>query len=191
MFTREKDFSNTCARTQYIIKTAFLKLVGENGFNSVSVCDILDEAKISRTTFYRYYEDKYLLLKEIQDEYAICVSQFILALIKNESPALYSAMRNINAHRAYFFALESVTDNDYSLKNEFYKICSTQVKDSHTSLSANMLSVASALVYSCVYYLSTQDFKQFEFTENRTDDAVKLLLKNFSDLFITSSGMPY
>ncbi|KGR81924.1 TetR/AcrR family transcriptional regulator [Lysinibacillus odysseyi] len=46
-------------RTQDHLYRAFIKLVKEKGFHTVSVTDIVKEAKYNRTTFYKHFEDKF------------------------------------------------------------------------------------------------------------------------------------
>lgn len=54
--------------TKNKIVQAAKKIIWENGFRTISVSDICEEAKISRMTFYRHYDDKYYLVKEILNE---------------------------------------------------------------------------------------------------------------------------
>lgn len=55
-------------RTQNAIKDSFFKLIGEIGFEKISVKNLTEDAMISRNTFYLHYSDKYDLLKKICDE---------------------------------------------------------------------------------------------------------------------------
>ncbi|MCF6411446.1 TetR/AcrR family transcriptional regulator [Pseudalkalibacillus salsuginis] len=52
-------------RTRKLINEAFLKLIQQKGFDSVTIQDIAEEALINRGTFYLHYEDKYDLLEKI------------------------------------------------------------------------------------------------------------------------------
>ena len=56
------------AQTQQLIKEAFIHLINEKGFNSLTVSDITREAGVSRGTFYVHYTDKFELLTKIEDE---------------------------------------------------------------------------------------------------------------------------
>jgi AcrR family transcriptional regulator len=49
-------------RTRQMIEQAFMALVVEKGFQSLSVQDITDRAGINRATFYAHFPDKYSLL---------------------------------------------------------------------------------------------------------------------------------
>ena len=52
-------------RTRNLIKNAFLELVKEKDFESISVTDISQKATINRSTFYSHFVDKYELLEEL------------------------------------------------------------------------------------------------------------------------------
>ncbi|MHA6603876.1 TetR/AcrR family transcriptional regulator [Aerococcus urinae] len=52
--------------SQKKIKTAFIQLTQEKGFDSLTVTDIARQAGINRGTFYRHYVDKYDLLEQLK-----------------------------------------------------------------------------------------------------------------------------
>ena len=54
--------------TKRLIKEAFVELLEEHSINKVTVTDICNTADINRSTFYAYYEDVPMLLREIQQE---------------------------------------------------------------------------------------------------------------------------
>lgn len=56
-------------RTKRAIKLAFIKLVNEKGFSNVTIKEIAEEAIVNRQTFYNYYQDKYDLTEQLNDEY--------------------------------------------------------------------------------------------------------------------------
>lgn len=51
-------------RTRRQIIRSFMHLLHAKRFSGITIQDICDDALIHRTTFYRYYEDKYHLLKD-------------------------------------------------------------------------------------------------------------------------------
>ncbi|MCT4398332.1 TetR/AcrR family transcriptional regulator [Pediococcus ethanolidurans] len=51
------------------IEVAFIQLINQNGFSKITIKDICTSALIGRSTFYRYYEDKYDLLKKLITKY--------------------------------------------------------------------------------------------------------------------------
>ncbi|MCR5113280.1 MAG: TetR/AcrR family transcriptional regulator [Acholeplasmatales bacterium] len=48
------------------IRLAFIKLIAENPYETISVTDIVNTAGVSRTSFYRFYKQKDDLLKSIK-----------------------------------------------------------------------------------------------------------------------------
>ena len=47
------------SRTTTAILNAFNRLITEHDFQKISVDMIISEAQVSRSTFYRYFKDKY------------------------------------------------------------------------------------------------------------------------------------
>jgi AcrR family transcriptional regulator len=56
--------SSTTERTRRQIIHSFKNVLQAKRFSAITVQDICEDALIHRTTFYRYYEDKYHLLKD-------------------------------------------------------------------------------------------------------------------------------
>ncbi|RCW76924.1 TetR/AcrR family transcriptional regulator [Saliterribacillus persicus] len=66
-------------KTRRSLKSAFVELIGEKGFDAITIQDISAKAEINRVTFYQHYQDKYdLLEKTIED--------MLQNLIQNVSP---------------------------------------------------------------------------------------------------------
>lgn len=55
-------------KTRRAIKQTFLELMYEEGFEAITVRQILDGALINRSTFYAHYRDKYDLREQIENE---------------------------------------------------------------------------------------------------------------------------
>ena len=52
-------------RTRKLLQDAFIELMGDHSFESITVQDITDTAKVNHATFYRHYQDKYHLADAI------------------------------------------------------------------------------------------------------------------------------
>lgn len=52
-------------KTKRNIKIAMISLLNEKDFCSITIQDIIDRALINRSTFYRYYKDKYDLIRQL------------------------------------------------------------------------------------------------------------------------------
>ncbi|WEE35629.1 TetR/AcrR family transcriptional regulator [Lactiplantibacillus paraplantarum] len=59
-------YSNKTDYTNRQIQTALLTLIEEKSFDQISINDIIDSVHCARSTFYRYYDDKYDLLQTIE-----------------------------------------------------------------------------------------------------------------------------
>ncbi|MGM1047393.1 MAG: TetR/AcrR family transcriptional regulator C-terminal domain-containing protein [Bacillota bacterium] len=57
--------SNSNIRTKCDITNAFMELLESKTFSSITVHDICEKSLVHRSTFYRYYEDKYDLLNHV------------------------------------------------------------------------------------------------------------------------------
>ncbi|GAB1792372.1 TetR/AcrR family transcriptional regulator [Priestia megaterium] len=64
------------ARTQEAIKKAFLELMSEKSFDSITIQNIADRANINRATVYLHYLDKFDLLDKIMEEHIENMSDF-------------------------------------------------------------------------------------------------------------------
>lgn len=73
----EKQADLRVIRTKFMIKNAFLELMGEIGFAKITVEGITKRAFISRNTFYLHYTDKYDLLNSLEDEALLEIKELI------------------------------------------------------------------------------------------------------------------
>lgn len=55
-------------RMQKLLREALLDLIEERGFDALTVSEIIERAMVSRTAFYRNYQDKYDLVERIFEE---------------------------------------------------------------------------------------------------------------------------
>ncbi|WP_248930025.1 TetR/AcrR family transcriptional regulator [Paenibacillus hamazuiensis] len=65
METQTKSIDRRAKRSVRLIKQAFIELMGEKGFHSVTIQDITDRADVNRGTFYAHFPDKYALADSI------------------------------------------------------------------------------------------------------------------------------
>ena len=56
------------ARTRKMLRDAMIALAIQQGFDAVTVNDIVELAMVNRSTFYRHYQDKYDLVESYLDE---------------------------------------------------------------------------------------------------------------------------
>lgn len=70
-------------RTKRAIEITFASLVNEKGFANVTVKEIAEKAIINRQTFYNYYQDKYDLTEQLNDNYLSLFNKIIAIRTKN------------------------------------------------------------------------------------------------------------
>lgn len=99
------------ARTIEDIKNSFIELYEKKGIDNVSVREICEHIGISRTIFYRYFEDKYQILQEIEEELLIATKSLNRELSHTSLegyeygdvyPILYNTVNYIYEQRKYF-----------------------------------------------------------------------------------------
>ncbi len=86
-------------RTIESIKEAFVALIEEKGFESITVKDITATAKINRGTFYAHYQDKYDLMNRCQEE-------FMLEMSNIAKQNIAKLVANINTNNSMLQPLE-------------------------------------------------------------------------------------
>ncbi|MBD9366631.1 TetR/AcrR family transcriptional regulator [Leuconostoc mesenteroides] len=70
------EYANQRNHTRHVIKISFINLLQFTRFENVSIGLIAKEAGISRSSFYRYYFDKYELVYEIEDNLLKSIDEF-------------------------------------------------------------------------------------------------------------------
>lgn len=83
--------SNQFDRTTRDIINAFLEVLGRKPFEKIVVQDILDAARINRSTFYQHFTDKYAILNYLQQKYVKEFSDIVNDLRLQEGRS-FSAM---------------------------------------------------------------------------------------------------
>jgi AcrR family transcriptional regulator len=78
----EKRVDPRVRRTRKLLEQAFLELMQERNFQSITIQDIAERATVNRATFYAHFEDKYDLLDSFIRE------QFTERLVEKVPPDL-------------------------------------------------------------------------------------------------------
>lgn len=61
-------YTNKTNRTRHTIMTVFIEKLSQQHFTEITVEELSQAAKISRSSFYRYFEDKYAVINQIEDD---------------------------------------------------------------------------------------------------------------------------
>ena len=120
-------------RTKKAIKTAFIELVNEEDFADVTIKGIAEKAIINRQTFYNYYQDKYDLTEQLNNEYLEIlkkVIQYRVQELKDTDRTLpflsdfYESkyFTEVLANREAIMALMTIQYNQNSFKDRLRKL---------------------------------------------------------------------
>jgi len=64
-------------KTKHSIREALVTLIEKKGFDAITVTDLTETANINRGTFYLHYEDKFDLLRKIEEELILAIDHII------------------------------------------------------------------------------------------------------------------
>lgn len=89
-------------RTQKLIIEAFLELISEKNFSTISINDICERSMIHRSTFYRHYTDKYELFNLV----VLQINQTLIEQFEENSELIIEALINfIDENRPLFLSI--------------------------------------------------------------------------------------
>lgn len=61
-------YTNKTDYTKQQLQNSLIETIEEKSFERITVKDIVDRIHVNRSTFYRYYDDKYQLIEDIEDK---------------------------------------------------------------------------------------------------------------------------
>ncbi|MDH6427330.1 hypothetical protein BSK62_10515 [Paenibacillus odorifer] len=113
---QEENEDRRTRRTRQALKSAFVELILENSYDSVTILDVTNRADYNRGTFYKHFESKEALLKEIHDEFLQGIGEALLepyeGLERIEAtevfPSILQLFEYIEEYKAEFLALSAV-----------------------------------------------------------------------------------
>lgn len=111
-------------RSKKDIEVAFVRLIEDKGFNKLTVKDICSTALIGRSTFYRYYEDKYDLLEKLIVQYTQLLDKLLTTrMSKKISDDLLADLYNgLAQYDKTILSLLKVSVDDISLSKSFKEV---------------------------------------------------------------------
>ena len=77
--------TNQFERTDRDITNALFQIMTEKPFEKITVQNIIDEAKINRSTFYQHFPDKYAILERVQESVVAEMTDLITNTIQKSS----------------------------------------------------------------------------------------------------------
>ena len=70
--------------TKKLLKESVFELMEQKPLNKITIKEICENADVNRTTFYKYYGDQYMLVKDAEDELLKKTSEFLKSLSSDE-----------------------------------------------------------------------------------------------------------
>ncbi|AXR42983.1 TetR/AcrR family transcriptional regulator [Pediococcus pentosaceus] len=103
------------------IERAFIQLVNQKGFSKTNVKDICSTALIGRSTFYRYYDDKYMLLEELVQYYTSIFEKLVSNRTKKNFTitSLIELYEGLENYQASMLCLLNISIDNVSLQENF------------------------------------------------------------------------
>lgn len=97
----------TSLRTKVLIKNTFMDLLREKPFSSITINHICEKAMIHRSTFYRYYDDKYELFSDTVNSIVINLYEQTKQGLELEHTLFEEILEYIDVNRTLFFNVTS------------------------------------------------------------------------------------
>ena len=102
------------------IKATFFNLLAQKNIDKITVSEICALCEINRGTFYRYYQDVYALLSEIENDFALDFNNRLREIAKQQNDHLASLsdfLEMLKTEREFLFTVFTHAD-----PREFYNI---------------------------------------------------------------------
>ncbi|KAA0547097.1 TetR/AcrR family transcriptional regulator [Bacillus sp. BGMRC 2118] len=103
-------------RTKQSIRDAFVELLEEKGFESITVKDITSRATINRGTFYAHYQDKFDLMTKCEEEIMVEMSKIAELNFPSVVTTLESNSSNEGPFSIAILMLQLINENNRFLK---------------------------------------------------------------------------
>lgn len=106
------------------IRQAYLGLLSQLSFDQICVKDIIDKAEIGRSTFYTYYDSKYELAEEIEQE---LIDGFLAIMVRLRNAGRANYCQQLSENRNDFFVeyFNFIRDNQYAFHALLSANCTT------------------------------------------------------------------
>lgn len=122
--TLEQNIDRRARRTRKALKSAFVALVLEKGYDSVTILDVANRADYNRGTFYKHFVGKEDVLREIHDDLLLGIAKLLLEPYKGMEridaamtfPSSLRLFEHIEQHKDDFMALLSVERGKLALE---------------------------------------------------------------------------
>ena len=122
--SRNKSPDLRVVKTHKAIREAFIMLLSEQEYNDIAIQAILERAKVTRATFYKYYSGKGDLAGQMIDDFKQEVSQLFQDRLNADSQMLQIIMENHSQkmfeRRQQMLALWKIRTQHHNLYHDMF-----------------------------------------------------------------------
>lgn len=90
------------------IEDAFLSLIHKHKYESITICQICEQAHINRSTFYTHYDDINDLIIKIESNFANCMAKIFHYGTRQTHEAFIEMFTFIRNHQAFYKAFLNI-----------------------------------------------------------------------------------
>ena len=125
--------NKTSNRTKETIKKTFFDILAEKEFDAIRLSEIIKKSSYSRSTFYKYYDNKFDFVEKVFNEEINSFASAIKNAVSKNSPAdneetsyrmVYEIYEYVDTRKQFFSAIVDGTIPGYSItkaSGELYK----------------------------------------------------------------------
>ncbi|MBR1572523.1 MAG: TetR family transcriptional regulator [Lachnospiraceae bacterium] len=154
--------TNQFERTDRDITYALFEIMETKSFEKITVQNILDEARINRSTFYQHFSDKYEILERAQETIVSEMIDMITVTTKENDMSLETInmllYEYIVSKKEIILRLFSIKTEEFNLKEKMIDLYTQQlIKDSKTLSKAEARLTAVMIVELLEDYLKNNN----------------------------------
>ncbi|MCE3202323.1 TetR/AcrR family transcriptional regulator [Paenibacillus sonchi] len=143
-------------RTKQSIRTAFIALIQEKGYEAITIQDIADRAMINRNTFYLHYENKpdllntYMdeLLGELKNAVVLCpisMNPYSIAILET---VMQTVLEHISRNTSFYYAMLIEENRIYTFQAKMEKIIKDKLNEGWNPAAGNpTLAISKELLF--------------------------------------------
>ena len=151
-------------RTHKAICNALVNLLKEKAFEKITVQDILDEAPVTRTTFYKHYHDKYEVAEYLQQNFISMQREMVKEMEAKDFNDYQSiVIKYIQKHLDTLRALSKISTESVNIR-EINALYNRDVFEQKTGMSKNSVAaiVYAQAMYGFSEYAMEQDLQRID-----------------------------
>ena len=102
----EKGLNRNAQRSIRLLKEAFMELLAEKPYESITVSNVARKADLNRGTFYAHFDNVDDLMRSVMSDTADTISEFLSKAVESgciprPEPGAYAQARRVEERRAF------------------------------------------------------------------------------------------